>query len=119
MKYPPSAMLAAGMARPSVSNPIAVQYDLLLVVFIFDRDTGEIIDAQANMVCKITSDFIRDLLVGRNIFSDINVIIEDITNKYLGLSKRALVVCIKDAYAKICERSPELSEKFLSAPDEK
>lgn len=111
-KYAPNAILAAGMARPSEANPIAVQYDLLLVVFIFDRDTGEILDAQANMVCKSTSDFIRWLLVGRNIFCDINAIIEDISTKYIGLSRRALVVCIKDAYAKICERAPDLEKKF-------
>ena len=97
-------IFAAGMALPSPSTPIAVQYDLLLLTFVFREKDGIILDAEANMVCDITSTYLRYLLVGRCIYTDVDQIIWEIEHTYLGISRQALLVCVKDAYSKICER---------------
>lgn len=77
-------IFAAGMALPSPSTPIAVQYDLLLLTFVFREKDGIILDAEANMVCDITSTYLRYLLVGRCIYTDVDQIIWEIEHTYLG-----------------------------------
>ncbi len=117
MKFAQDVIFAAGMAAPTASTPIAVQYDLLLVTFTFRQGDGIILDAEANMVCDITSSYLRTLLVGRCIYTDLPKILEQIQNTYLGLSQRALLVCMKDAYNKICERRSDLSLSGKGAVD--
>lgn len=104
MESDPNLIFAAGMAMPSPSTPIAVQYDLLLLTFVFHRETGLIMAAEANMVCDITDQFLSQLLVGRCIYTDLDFILRDIQHTYLGISRPALLVCVKDAYDKIRER---------------
>ena len=104
MSHPSELIFAAGMARPSSATPIAVQYDLLLVTFTFLRDTGIIQDAEANLVCAVTSEYLRQLLVGRCIYTQLEDILQQLDRTYLGIGGRTLQVCLKDAYDKIQER---------------
>lgn len=102
--YGPNALLLAGLARPTAANPIAVQYDMLLVVLIIDKHSGLILDAECNMVLGVTTEFISSLFVGRNFFTDLDKMIIDLQKYYHGLSQRALIVCLKDAHAKMRDR---------------
>lgn len=102
-----------GVARPTPENPIAVNYDRLLVLLIFEPETGKIMDAEVNMICGTTRDFIKSLLVGHNLYRDIPVIMENIQNRYWGLSRRALIVCMKDALSKVTDRLRQTGREAL------
>ena len=102
--FPSQLVFGAGLAHPVPATPVAVQYDLLLVTFTFFRDTGVIQDAEGNLICDIASRHLRNLLVGRCIYTDLEVILEGIQRTYLGAGRRSLQVCMKDAYDKIRER---------------
>ena len=115
MEFPPEVYFAAGMALPTETTPIAVQYDLLLVTFTFHRRSGEILDAEANMVCDVTSAYLRQLLVGRCVYTDLEAILARIRADYLGLSRQALLVCMKDAVDKMCERSEYVARQMRLA----
>lgn len=118
MKLPAEVALAAGMALPSPATPIAVQYDMLLVVFVFETRSGKILDAEANMVCGVTSVYLRQLLVNRCIYTDLEQILGDIRSKYFGISRQALLVCMKDAADKIAQRGGDVMRSAMeqSAP---
>lgn len=106
-RYGPNAILAAGMARPSPSTPIAVKYDLLLLVMVLDRESGIVLNAECNMLVDISSEYIEALLVGRCFYTDLDEMIAAVQRVYHGLSQKALIVCLKDAFSKMHERSPE------------
>lgn len=110
MKNPSELIFAAGMTRASEETPIAVQYDLLLVAFLYRRGDGMIEAAQANMVCNVTSRYIASILIGRSIYTDVELIIDEIQRTYMGISRQALVLCVKDAYTKIYERGGIMDE---------
>ena len=100
-RYGPNAILAAGMARPSV------KYDLLLLVMVLDRESGIVLDAECNMLVDISSEYIASLLVGRCFYTELEEMIAAVQRGYHGLSQKALLVCLKDAFSKMHERSPE------------
>lgn len=115
MQFPPEIYFGAGMALPTETTPIAVQYDLLLLTFTFDSRDGMILEAEANMVCDITSQYLRRLLVGRCIYTDQDAILDKIRTDYLGLSRQALLVCVKDAIDKMCDRSEFVTRQMRLA----
>lgn len=113
MKKTNGLVYVTGVARPTPENPIAVNYDRLLVILIFEPETGEIVDAEVNMICSTTRNFIKSLLVGYCLYSDIPQIMENIQSRYWGLSRRALIVCMKDALAKVTDRLRQMGREDL------
>ena len=113
MKKNSGLVYVTGVARPTPDNPIAVNYDRLLVILIFEPETGEIVDAEVNMICSTTRNFIKSLLVGYCLYSDIPQIMENIQSRYWGLSRRALIVCMKDALAKVTDRLRQMGRENL------
>lgn len=111
MIYPENSLYVAGIAKASAQNPIAVRYEQLLTALVFDRENGRIIDADVNMVCELTTDFVKSLLIGYSIFTDLPKMAENISKNYCGLSRKALVVCIKNAFANISELVPEAANR--------
>lgn len=103
-KYGSNSFCVIGVAMPTASTPTAVQYDKLIVVLICEKRSGIILDAECNMVVDITSDFIASLLVGHSIYTDLDLMIENLRECYNGISQKALIVALKDAVSKINER---------------
>lgn len=115
MQYSNDLIFVTGVARASEENPIAVNYDRLLVLLIFEQQSGQIVDAEVNMICGTTRDFVRSLLVGYNLYTDLPLMEEQIKNRYWGLSRKALVVCMKDAFSKVSDKLELMGQKHLLA----
>ena len=86
MKYPISygadTFCVVGVATPTASTPTAVQYDKLIMVLICERRGGTILDAECNMVVDV----------------------KELQEKYNGISQKALIVALRDAYSKMRDR---------------
>lgn len=78
MEYSKNSIYIVGCAKAAAENPITVASQYLILPIIFDRDSGQIYDADINSVCDITERFVKSLLVGRSIYTDYNAIIQDI-----------------------------------------
>ena len=91
MEYSKNSIYIVGCAKAAAENPITVASQYLILPIIFDRDSGQIYDADINSVCDITERFVKSLLVGRSIYTDYNAIIQDIGSRYLGHSQKALI----------------------------
>ena len=103
--YAPDTFCVVGVATPAASTPIAVQYDKLIMVLVCDRRSGMILDAECNMVVNVTSDYIATLLIGRSLYTDLEIMVEELQKKYNGISQKALIVALRDAYSKMRDRS--------------
>lgn len=90
MEYSKNSIYIVGCAKAAAENPITVASQYLILPIIFDRDSGQIYDADINSVCDITERFVKSLLVGRSIYTDYNAIIQDIVPGILGTLKRPL-----------------------------
>ena len=70
MEYSKNSIYIVGCAKAAAENPITVASQYLILPIIFDRDSGQIYDADINSVCDITERFVKSLLVGRSIYTD-------------------------------------------------
>lgn len=59
---------------------------------------------QFNTICGITSNFLEEQLVGLSLLSDMEEMRERIMTRYLGDSRKAIIVILRDAAAKLRER---------------
>lgn len=103
--YGPDAVYIAGGARPAESHPIAVQYRRLIVCIVYERSTGRILDAEFDMVLDVTSSYLASLVVGKNIYRDVDEIVRLVQSSYHGASQKALITAIKNTCAKAVERT--------------
>lgn len=94
----------AGTARIKNINPIAYDNRSLVLCITFSLETGKIFSAEIDGVLDITSRFLEDIMVGRSLYSDREVIVAEIKNRYSGASKIMLTIAVKDAYNKIKSR---------------
>ena len=105
MEYSKNSIYIVGCAKAAAENPLTVASQYLILPIIFDRDSGQIYDADINSVCDITERFVKSLLVGRSIYTDYNAIIQDIGSRYLGHSQKALIFCIRNIIHTLQEQS--------------
>lgn len=108
MKYPISygadTFCVVGVATPTASTPTAAQYDKLIMVLICERRGGTILDAECNMVVDVTSDYIASLLIGHSLYTELEIMVKELQEKYNGISQKALIVALRDAHSKTKDR---------------
>ncbi|MCI1944932.1 DUF3870 domain-containing protein [Clostridium luticellarii] len=73
---------------------IYVEAAMSLVV---DRNTGTIYDMECTLATDIAKEYIKDIVVGRNI-NQIDDIIQDIKDNYLGTAQRAVIAVLTNCY---------------------
>lgn len=59
---------------------------------------------QFNTICGITSNFLEEQLVGLSLLSDMEEMRKRIMTRYLGDSRKAIIVILRDAAVKLRER---------------
>lgn len=69
-------------------------YSIIAVGLLLDEDSGEIIDADCSLVTSVARNFVKKLLVGRNI-EDLEEIEELFNQKYHGSARKALISAIR------------------------
>lgn len=85
-----------GQAQLSENDAISSVYSIFSLALIIDTETDIIKDVECTSAMKLTSKFIHDILIGRNITIDINNIIKDVKKRFHGLSKKALIASLMD-----------------------
>ena len=104
LEFPDSAVCVIGISKTGCQNPITFVYQSLIGVFIADQNTGIIYDVQFNTICGITNEFLSELFIGLSLFEDLDTMQEIIKHRYLGDSRKAIMVIIRDASAKLYEK---------------
>ncbi len=86
-----------GTARVSGQDPIKMRDDTFFVGLVVKAETGEIVDATCNMVREMTTEFIRSIVVGYRLNTELEAMIEEVERRFHGLAKRAVIASLKDA----------------------
>ena len=94
-----------GAARIKSANPIAQVDTVLQLYMCYEPGSGRIVEAKVNGVLDVTTRFLQDILVGRSILYDRDVILSEISRRYMGGSRAMLAIAVKDAYNKVRNRT--------------
>ena len=111
---PPTAVCVVGLSKTGSRNPITKVHQSLIASLIVDSQTGEIYAAEFNTVCRLTNDFITSLIVGRNLRTDVDELIQAIQVRYMGDSRRAIATILKDAQNRLSNYVPRSSSGQLN-----
>lgn len=88
-----------GEAKAPSNNPITTQWGLFFVGLVVDTETHVIRAADCSATLPLTTEFVRELLVGRSLLDD-DALVGTITDRYHGSSQRALAASVRSAAAK-------------------
>lgn len=68
--YPEDSVFVTGVAKVTREDAINAMYGTFSLSLIIDGHTGMILNASANMVMQDTVEFLKDILIGRNLLTD-------------------------------------------------
>ncbi|WP_186450976.1 DUF3870 domain-containing protein [Sporomusa sp. KB1] len=98
VEYAPSTVFITGQAKPSKEDAISILYSMFFLSMVVDKKTDIIVDATCNTVRDMTGDFILSMLVGQNLVTGIDDIVQHIRQRFFGLVQKTLIVALKDAH---------------------
>jgi hypothetical protein len=83
----------------------------LIGSFVVNPESGEVYDVQFNTICGITNAFLAELLIGLSLFHDYDTMCQNVTHRYFGDSRKAILAIIRDAANKLKERGEAAKAK--------
>lgn len=92
--------LVCGYARLPQSIAAAQVYQTLSIVALVDKITDKILEASVTLVTPVARSYVENLLIGSNLVTDQERIIEELQQNYGGTAQKA----VKQAYRDLCER---------------
>ena len=96
--YDSNTILVVGQAKPSKEDAIYSLHGEFYVSFVVERESGLILDVECNTILSVTSRFVNELLVGKSLWTDLEVMEASIRERYFALTQKPLIACIKDAH---------------------
>jgi len=97
--YDKDTIYVIGDAQSSVNNPITQQFTAFFIGLVVDTTNHKIVDAGCSSTIPITSEFVRSIFIGHNMLA-LDVVTEEIKQRYHGSSQKTLIVAFKDAHKK-------------------
>lgn len=97
MYYPDSAVFVTGVAKVGKEDAINAMYGNFSMSLIVDTSNDTIIGVSCNMVMQDTVEFVRYLVIGSNIITEIDTVCESIRRRFFALSQKAVIAALKDA----------------------
>lgn len=96
--YGKNAILIVGQAKPSREDAIYNLHGEFYVSFVVEKESGKILDVECNTILAVTSRFVTELLLGKSLKTDLDVMEAEIRERYYALTQKPLIACIKDAH---------------------
>lgn len=108
--YPEDSIFVTGVAKVSKDDAINALYGALSLSMVIDLHTNRIIDVNANVVMKETNQFLKAILVGKNIVTDVDAMCDTLRRRFLALSQKAVIVALRDAQNRYLMAFPDLRD---------
>ena len=96
--------VACGYARLPQQTAAAQVYQMFTMVTLVDKTTDTVLDASVTLVTPVARSFVETLLVGSNLITDQERILQELRVNYGGGAQKA----VKQAYRDLCERYAEM-----------
>lgn len=88
--YPPDSVFVTGVARVSKEDAINAMYGTFTLSLVVDVKTGTIINCSANMIMSDTIDFLRQIIEGKNLVTDTDLITDLLKSVFWPYPKKLL-----------------------------
>lgn len=95
--YSDSTIFITGQAKPGKEDAISSVYNVFSLSLFIDTQTDRIVNLACNTVMDETEDFIRMLLVGKNLLTDLDEMLDILSRRFYALVRKTLIVALKDA----------------------
>lgn len=95
--YPTDSIFVTGVAKVSREDVINSMYGNFSLSLVIDRKTGTVIHCSANMIMADTISFLQDILIGKNLLTDMDKMVQELRQRFLALSQKAVIAALKDA----------------------
>lgn len=105
--YGDSTVFITGLSKPSADDAISSVYRTFSLCLIVDVNTDRIVDACCTVAMEETEEFVRSLLVGTNLVTESNLVIERIKKRFMAMVQKTLIVAYKDAHNRYLLAFPE------------
>lgn len=100
-------MVFVGYARVPEGTTARELYQLIGLALEVDMESGRVVDASCTLAVPLAEQFVRRLIVGRELGREFEGIVREIEERYHGPTQRAIVTALKAAH-----------ERFRSAAGE-
>ncbi|HWP51529.1 MAG TPA: DUF3870 domain-containing protein [Clostridia bacterium] len=101
MALPQDRICVVGLSKTGAKNPITKVHQSLVGSFVIQVPGGEILEVEFNTILPLTSDFLTQHFVGKNLLHDIDDMASFVLSGYMGDSRRAIISILKDARCKL------------------
>lgn len=96
--------ICCGYAKLPSTTAAAQVYQMVTIVVMVDKSTDVVLQASVTLVTPVARAFVEELLVGSNLVTDQETVLEELRVNYGGGAQRA----VKQAYRDLCERYAEM-----------
>ena len=107
MTYSDSTIFLTGTAKPGKEDAINTVYSVFSLCLFIDTKTDCIVNVACTTVMDETEDFIRMLLLGRNIVAEMDATVDTIKKRFFALVQKTLIAALKDAQNRYLMIYPE------------
>lgn len=97
MDYSESSVFVTGHAKPAKDDAIHTVYQVFSLSLIIETADNRILDVACTTVMGKSEEFIRSMLCGKNIVTDMDSILEQIRRRFLTMAQKPMIVALKDA----------------------
>ena len=80
-----------GYAQLSSGTISSEVYKVIALIVVVDLEKGTILEAECTLSTSLSSRFVRDLLIGKSLRSDLLEIVDLINLKYQGIAKESII----------------------------
>ncbi len=92
------AHIFSGHAQLPEGTNLSFVHKFVTIVLKIDMETGEILESSIPMYCDIHDDFIKKIICGKNIDTDFQDIVNEISERIHSLSTKSLITALQVVY---------------------
>jgi len=100
----PNRIFISGYAKLPKGITASELYGVIVVGLLINRNTGEILDAEASLVTDVARTFFKNHLIGENI-NNIDFIEKTFRDCYFGSARKAIISALRTCYEKYSQVS--------------
>ena len=116
-KYGNNTACFISFAKLPSDTPLYEMHKNISIGFIINYETGEIIDLISSLIVPETKDFVKSILVGKNLHEiSISDLMSEIHFRYHGGAQRAICVAFKQCYDKYFKWREEEGLPLVTLP---
>lgn len=92
-------ILITGYAKVPQGLAASELYTTIALGLLVNKSTGEILDVDCSLVTQIARDFVRQLIIHKNL-NELDVIEEALNARYFGSARKALIMALRSCLEK-------------------